>query len=127
MTTNEPSVAGGKYVAFDTDVKTGEVNTEINITKTCKYFLLARAGIKNGLYERNCFYVLGDKHKEMSINPRYHWTRPEKTFKVIFLDVLGELTEGKYRLRFGSKNDINLNELIITDNPAVFFIQHAHG
>ena len=104
-----------------------QVNAEISILKTGNYFLLARVGIENKLYERNFVFMIGDKYKEIKFNPRYHWTRPVKTFKVVFLDALGELTEGKYKLRFSSKEDINLNELIITDNPAVFFIQHAHG
>jgi hypothetical protein len=125
ITTNDPSVEGGKYVTLGAAVKSGEVNAEISIPKTGKYFLLARVGIENKLSERNFVFVIGDKYKEISFNPKYHWTRPVKTFKVIFLDSLGELKEGKYKLRFGSKDDINLNELIITDNPEVFFIQHA--
>ena len=126
-TTNDPSVAGGRYVTLNGDLKGSQVNAEIRIIKTGIYFLLARVGIENKLDERNFVFMIGDKNKQVSFNPKYHWTRPGKTFKVIFLDTLGELTEGKYKLQFGSKDSINLNELVITDNPAVFFIQHAHG
>src|SRR5205823_13976287 len=116
---DDPSVAGGRYVLLDGALKSPWVNAEISIPKTDKYFLLARVGIGNSLDERNFDVSLGGKYKELNFNPKYHWTRPGKTFKVVFLDALGELEEGKYQLQFGSKEAIELNELILTNNPAV--------
>jgi hypothetical protein len=124
--TTDASAAGQRYLTLNAALKSGEVNADVTISKTGKYFLLARINVEKKLYERNFSYTIGDRHKELALNPRYHWTRPDKSFKVIFLDAVGELKKGKYKLRFGSKDDMNLNELIITDDPAVFFIQQAH-
>lgn len=66
------------------------------------------------------------KAQEIIVKPAYQWnaTVADK-FRTIWLTDLGTLSKGKHNIKLKPlKKILNLDMLIITDNPEVFFIQH---
>ena len=57
------------------------------------------------------------------MNADYEWNTEVANYRVIFLQSLGELVVGEHLLRHRVlSGDPNLNELIVTENPSVSFI-----
>ncbi|MDO6439573.1 hypothetical protein Q4534_19260 [Cyclobacterium sp. 1_MG-2023] len=129
-TSDNPSVSKGKYLELDDDAKEIPMEAEFNIKKTGRYFLLMRMAIKENRRPRKIQVTLDDNPKEtFQFQPGYRWgSVDENDFRVMFLQELGdELQAGKHRLSMKMINgNINLNQIIITDNPRVFFEQYWH-
>lgn len=129
-TSDNPTVSKGKYLELDDDAKEIPMEAEFNIKKPGRYFLLMRMAIKENRRPRKIQLTLDDNPKEtFQFQPGYRWgSVDENDFRVMFLQELGdELQAGKHRLSMKMINgNINLNQIIITDNPRVFFEQYWH-
>ena len=81
--------------------------------------------LKENLRPRKFQLILDDNQQEtLEYQPGYRWEGlNENDFKVQFIEELGdELSTGKHQLTMKDiEGEINLNELIIIDNPGVFF------
>jgi len=57
----------------------------------------------------------------------YQWSVGQSAERVVWLHPLGQLNAGANRVRINYTGPENtIVEYIITDNPAVFFIQESH-
>jgi hypothetical protein len=65
----------------------------------------------------------GAAPERASVNTDYEWNTGATNFRVIYVRALGEVAAGEHELRVKlTGGDLRLNELIVTDNPAAFFI-----
>jgi len=61
--------------------------------------------------------------ERVPINTDYQWNTDATNFRAVYLHALGQLTTGEHELRLKlTSGELSLNELIITDQPAAFFI-----
>jgi hypothetical protein len=123
-----PRASGGKYIVLNGKIQSPEISCKFSVPAKGKYYLLARASIPQGTMRPRHLEMSLDKHKsqKITVKPSYQWnaTVPEK-FRVIWLTELGTLSAGKHNINLKPlENVLNLDILIITDNPEVFFIQH---
>lgn len=124
-TTSKPAVSKGKYVELKGSSKEPAMSAEINITEAGSYSLLLRLAIKDDVSPRKFHLTLDKEEKDVSFNPYFRWNQVDENYRVVFLQSLGELTVGKHQIKLKDiKGKINLNQLIITDNPGVFFEQY---
>lgn len=127
-TTSNPAVSKGRFIELNENSKENTIETEFKIEKPGKYYLLMRMAIKDNLRPRK-FQLNVDNNPEITIayQPVYRWSSADDDdFKVLFLQELGDdLSAGKHQITLKEmEGRINLNQLIITDNPGVFFDQH---
>lgn len=105
---------------------TPEVGAKFTLARAGAYSLLARAAVKGDVMRRRNFEVALDgvaAPAGISINTDYQWNTGATNSRVIFLHALGELQAGEHRLHVRLANgELDVTEYIVTDNPAVFFI-----
>ncbi|GEO21647.1 hypothetical protein CQA01_21810 [Cyclobacterium qasimii] len=125
---NDPTVSKGKYIELNEDSKETSIEAQFNIKKPGRYFLLMRMAIKINSRPRKFQLILDDNPEEtFQYQPGYRWSvADENDFRVMFLQELGdELQAGKHQIFIKDiDGNINLNQVIITDNPGVFFEQY---
>ena len=120
--------SGGKYIVLNGEKKSPEINCNFTVPAKGKYYLLARTSIPKGTMRNRHINMSLDSKKaqEIIVKPAYQWnaTVADK-FRTIWLTDLGTLSKGKHNIKLKPlKKILNLDMLIITDNPEVFFIQH---
>lgn len=124
--TEAPGVSGGTYVALRGGDGDPAIVTSFALPQSGGYSLLARVGIESSAGRRqNLALTLDDAPvvPRVSVNADYQWNHGATHFRVVYLHALGELAAGEHRLRLQPTGGaLNLNELIITDRPAAFFI-----
>ncbi|WP_339923418.1 right-handed parallel beta-helix repeat-containing protein [uncultured Cyclobacterium sp.] len=127
-TADNSSVSKGKYIELNEDSKEISMEAEFIIKKPGKYFLLMRMAIKENRRSRKFQLTLDNNHEEtFQYQPGYRWgSVDENDFRVMFLQEIGvELQAGKHQVSMKAiDGNINLNQVIITDNPEVFFEQY---
>lgn len=127
-TTDAPNVAGGRYVALNGAAHEPGLDIPFEIATLGRYSLLARAGIGDDVMGGRAFEITLDNASppvNASLSADYQWNTGDNRFRVVYLSALGDLAPGNHHLRIRSiKGEIKLNQLIITDNPASFFVQH---
>ncbi len=103
--------------------------TTFTTEKTRSYALLVRASIKTPWHGKQEFDItLDGKTTTASIEPDYQWNVGTGAERVIWLNALGTLTAGKHRVAIKCVgSDITVTEYIITDKPAVFFVQERNA
>lgn len=122
---DEPGVAGGRFVALAGDGSDPELEARFTVSQPGTYGLLMRAAISGAVMNGREFEVALDDGAPfpVSVHPSYQWNTGASNFRAVFLHSLGELTPGSHRLRFKVRaGELKLNELIVTENPAAFFI-----
>jgi hypothetical protein len=124
--TPAPNVTGGRYVAWSGKGADPELVARFAVPRAGHYSLLARASVNHDVMQRRVFSLAVDGASEptrVSVNTDYEWNTGATNFRAIYLQALGELAPGEHELRLRLvSGDLNLNELIVTDNPAAFFI-----
>jgi hypothetical protein len=101
--------------------------TGLSLPRAGRFALLLRASIGPGPEKRRSVQLTFDHAAAMplAVQGPYNWSTGDTRFRVVFLHDLGELTAGEHQLRLQSMaGDVNLNEVIVTDNPAAFFVDH---
>ncbi len=92
-----------------------------------RYALLLRAAIGPDPERKRQLDVAldGRAPERVGVPSSYNWSTGETHFRAVFLQDLGELAAGAHALRLQlTAGDLKLNELIVTDNPTAFFIDH---
>jgi hypothetical protein len=124
--TAAPGVSGGRYVRFSGAAAEPEIVGRFTVPRAGVYSLLARASVNREVTQRRTFELRLDGAAEpttIAVNTDYQWNTGETHFRVIYVHALGELAAGEHQLRLRCvSGDLNLNELILTDYPAAFFI-----
>jgi hypothetical protein len=117
-------VSGGKSVPLAGP--DGTVAATFTLQRAGKYALLARVSPGRDVLQRLNLDLSLDGAAapvRVSANADYQWNTGATNFRVVFLHALDELAAGEHQLRLRVlAGELNLNELIITDNPAAFFI-----
>lgn len=123
--TNEPGVAGGRFVTFEGEGNDPAIDAGFTVSEPGSYCLLMRAAISGAVMSGREFELTLDDALpvQASVHPSYQWNTGATNFRAVFLHSLGELAAGEHRLRFKvSRGELRLNELILTQNPAAFFV-----
>ncbi len=119
-------VAGGKFVALAGSGSDPALVARFPLRKKSHYALLLRAAINDDIMRDRVFELLVDgvpAATKVSVHPSYQWNTGARDFRAVFLHDLGELAAGEHELKLRLLGgDLNVNELIVTDNPAAFFI-----
>ena len=118
-----PAAAGPN--TFYIEAKSGAADTQIDIQKEGVYSLLVRTSIRIPWGNEQKFDVsMNGKSATASIRPGYQWNEGTGAERVVWLYSFGQLNTGTNRLNVKYNSpDMSVVEYIITDNPAVFFIQ----
>lgn len=98
-----------------------------SLPRAGRYALLLRAGITQDPEGRREVSVAIDagEPQRIAVPAAYYWSTGETRVRTVFLQDLGELGAGPHELRLErSAGDLDLREVIVTDNPTVFFIDH---
>jgi hypothetical protein len=123
-----PNVVGGKQVALNGAERTPRLNVEFEIAKPGRYGLMARLGNEDDVMQGREFELTlneAEAPETFIVNADYQWSAGLRSVRVVFLHDLGDLEAGKHQLQLvPTQGNFNLNEIIITDNPGVFFVQH---
>jgi hypothetical protein len=123
--TASPGVFGGKYVALTGTGTDPELPLRFVVTRAGAYSVLVRAGPGPDVMRRRSFSLAldGAAPTTVSINSDYQWNVDAAHFRSVYLYALGELAAGEHHLRLRlTSGDLKLNEFIVTDNPAPFFV-----
>lgn len=125
-TCDAANIHGGKYVIMDGAKQQPVLEFKFNLPQSGKYYLLARIAKDNSSMGNFDFTLDNVATLKIITNPWYNWHMNDNRFRVIWLTPLGKLSAGEHRLIVKPvKSRSCLNELIITANPEVFFIQHC--
>jgi hypothetical protein len=122
--TDAPNVTGGRFAALAPNASP-ELAMRFTVAHPGRYALLVRAAIGRDAMQGRTFAVTLDQGaaERTPINADYEWNTGATNFRVVYVRALGELAAGEHdlRVKLGS-GEMKLNELIITENPAAFFV-----
>ena len=102
--------------------KSGAADMQINIPKEGNYSLLARV-TPNRSRDPRFNITINNKTSPTTAETGY-WYLEEEVERVLYLSSFGQLKAGANHVKITSDNPgLTVSEYIITDNPAVFFLQ----
>ena len=122
-----PASAGPNTVYID--AKNGAADTQVDIPVYGVYSLLVRASISATRKDRQGFDIsINGETATATVQPLYQWNVGTGAGRVVWLRSLGQLKAGTNRINIKSTGqDLTVVEYIITDNPAVFFVQERNA
>ncbi len=121
------NITGGKYALLDGVAQQPVLDFKFTPPGEGKYYLLARLrrdepNAVNRIFE--CA-LDGASPFKITVEPSYQWHRNNNAFRVVWMGALGNLRAEEHRFILKPvKGGSCLNDLIVTDKPSVFFIQH---
>ena len=121
-----PAAAGPNTVYVE--ARSGAAETPVDIPKDGVYSVLVRTSIRIPWGSEQKFDVtINDRTDTATIQPGYQWNDGTGTERVVWVCSLGQLKAGTNRLHIKTNSpDLSVTEYIITDNPAVFFVQERN-
>lgn len=121
-----PASAGPNTVYID--AKDGAADTQINIPKNGTYALLVRAsGTAPRRSNQKYDIKINDETSNVAVQSGY-WYVGTDAARAIWLYSFGQLKAGTNRISIKPVSpDLKVEEYIITDNPAAFFIQERNA
>ncbi|MCL2710189.1 MAG: hypothetical protein FWE95_04850 [Planctomycetaceae bacterium] len=115
-----PASAGPNTVYLET--RDGNVDTQINLPGAGNYSLLVRTPRGPQRFE----VAINNKNLNFPM-PGYQWSAGQSAERVVWLQPLGQLNAGANQVKINYTGPANtIVEYIITDNPAVFFVQERN-
>ena len=123
-----PATAGPNTIYFDPT--NNLIDTKIIIPKDGVYALLARAYIRIPWRDTLEFDIsINGKSSTATYIHRHQWQWNEGTAdRVVWLNSLGQLNAGTNHINVKTiSQNVSVVEYIITDNPAIFFIQERNA
>lgn len=118
-------VRGGKVAALRGSESAPEVDVTFTVARAGAYSLLARAALPGGVLRNSNFAVRLDEAAaaQAPVPASYNWSVGPEKYRAVYVMALGNLAAGEHRLRVRlTSGELNLNELIVTDQPAAFFV-----
>lgn len=127
-TSDMPSVVGKRYVQFSGLETEPELRASFVIPRTGHYSLLLRASYGGDVTKaRELLVSIDDGVPERAmVNTDYQWNAGATHFRAVYLRALGELSAGRHEIRLKAKDEIKINELILTTTPSPFLVDGWH-